>query len=61
MLYDSERHSLAINTNLFKQINIKVWQNPNDPDDENEHFRQPHIAIEQHLLEDESSSLNNYS
>ena len=21
-------------------------QNPNDPDDENEHFKQPHIAIE---------------
>ena len=22
------------------------WQNPNDPDDENEHFKQPHIVIE---------------
>ena len=24
-----------------------MWQNPNDPDDENEHFKQPHIAIEE--------------
>ena len=24
-----------------------VWQNPNDPDDENKHFnKQPHITIE---------------
>ena len=31
--------------NLFKQINVR--QNPNDPDDESEHFKQPHFAIEQ--------------
>ena len=23
-----------------------VWQNPNDPDNENEHFKQQHIATE---------------
>ena len=26
--------------------NSKVWQNPNDPDDEKKHFKQPQIAIE---------------
>ena len=26
--------------------NSSVWQNPNDPDDEKKHFKQPHIAIE---------------
>ena len=43
----------------FKKLNIKtplkhlnsgnksnVWQNTNDPDHENEHFKQLHIAIE---------------
>ena len=29
---------------LHKHSN--VWQDPNDPDDENEHFKQRHIAIE---------------
>ena len=38
MSYDIKNHQ-ANNSN--------VWQNPNDPDDENEHFKQPHIAIEQ--------------
>ena len=47
--HDIKSHPLTININLFKQININqnVWQNPNDPDDESEHFKQPHIAIEQ--------------
>ena len=42
----------SFNISLFKQlflnnlINSNIWQNPNDPDDENEHFKQPHIAIE---------------
>ena len=26
--------------------NWNVWENANDPDDENDHFKQPHIAIE---------------
>ena len=26
--------------------NSNVWQNPNDPDDEKKHFKQPQIAIE---------------
>ena len=41
MLYDIKSHQLSININLFKQISIN--QNPNDPDDKNEHFKQPHI------------------
>ena len=30
--------------------NSNVWQNPNDPDDETEHFKQPHIAIDLLIL-----------
>ena len=30
--------------------NSNVWQNPDDPDDENEHFKQPHIAIEKEVI-----------
>ena len=26
-----------------------MWQNPNDPDDENEYFKQLHIAIEKNI------------
>ena len=40
--------------NIYRQIfksaveylSSNVWQNPNDPVDENEHFKEPHIAIE---------------
>ena len=41
-------HLLTININLLKQLNINHMfdKKPNDPDDENEHFKQPHIAIE---------------
>ena len=46
MSYDIKSHPLTININIFKQINVNVKQNPNDPDDENEHFKQLHIAIE---------------
>ena len=31
---------------LYKTHYSNVWQNPNDPDNENKHFKQPHIAIE---------------
>ena len=39
-------HPLTININLLSKHESNVWQNPNDPDDENEHFKQPLIAIE---------------
>ena len=61
--YNIKSHPLTININLFKQI-IKTliicWQNPNDPDDENEHFKQPHIAIEKKNLSWDNS-LKTYS
>ena len=31
---------------IIEPLTLNVWQNPNDPDDENEHFKQLHIAIE---------------
>ena len=43
-------HSWTININLLSKHESNVWQNPNDPDDENEHFKQPLIAIEQFLF-----------
>ena len=46
MSYDIKSHTLTINTNLLSKNASNVWQNPNDPDDENEHFKQPLIAIE---------------
>ena len=30
--------------------NSNVWENPNDPVDETEHFKQPHIMIELLIL-----------
>ena len=45
MSYDNKTHPLTININLLGKHG-NVWQNPNDPDDENEHFKQPLIAIE---------------
>ena len=47
MSYDIKSHPLTININLLSKHESNVWQNPNDPDDENEHFKQPLIAIEQ--------------
>ena len=46
MSYDIKSHPLTININLLSKHESNVWQNPNDPDDENEHFKQPLIAIE---------------
>ena len=31
---------------MIKANQSNVWQNPNDLDDQNEHFKQPRIAIE---------------
>ena len=48
MSYDIKSHPLTININLLSKHESNVWQNPNDPDDENEHFKQPLIAIEKY-------------
>ena len=47
MSHDIKSHPSTININIFKLLNIN--QNPNDPDDENEHFKQSHLAIDLRL------------
>ena len=49
MSYDNKTHPLTININLLGKHG-NVWQNPNDPDDENEHFKQPHIATQKYSI-----------
>ena len=50
---------LTININLLSKYESNVWQNPNDPDDENEHFKQLLIAIELAVNSRSNKLINN--
>ena len=50
---------LTININLLSKHESNVWQNPNDPDDENEHFKQLLIAIELAVNSRSNKLINN--
>ena len=43
----SIHYKFIFQTNKYQ---LNVWQNPNDPDDENEHFKQPHIATQKYSI-----------
>ena len=47
LLKTAFKHLNSVILYIKSPINKIHWQNPNDLDDENEHFKQPHIAIEQ--------------
>ena len=50
---------LTIAINLLSKHESNVWQNPNDPDDENEHFKQLLIAIELAVNSRSNKLINN--
>ena len=50
---------LTININLLSKHESNVWQNPNDPDDENEHFKQLLIATELAVNSRSNKLINN--
>ena len=50
---------LNININLLSKHESNVWQNPNDPDDENEHFKQLLIATELAVNSRSNKLINN--